>query len=187
MVQIISEIAGWLDTANAHVSKSRTLAPEQHIWLSDEDKIDAFWKAILRVDDGNVEEVNWDLEFRTMLEQARGVAAKYIDNVDDVVALEHMLLIRVYRFPLLDRVSSLVTKQLFWTEDDRFGFTSRGVKLGDAVCVFGGAPLVHVVRRTERGGDQVEKWRLVGDAYVHGLMYGEANGMDVGERELCLV
>lgn len=77
-------------------------------------------------------------------------------------------------------------KQLFWTNDNLFGWTTTGVRRGDVVCIFSGAPVLHVIR-PEESDDGTERWRFVGDAYVHGLMYGAADDIDVEEREFCLV
>ena len=78
-------------------------------------------------------------------------------------------------------------RQLFLTKDGRFGFTLRGVKPGDVVCVFDGAPTPHVLRKTSEADDASERWRFVGDAYVHDLMDREADAMDVESRDIVLV
>ena len=57
---------------------------------------------------------------------------------------------------------------------------------GDLIVVLDGSPTPHVVRRIEdRGGS--ERYEFVGDAYVHGLMYGEAEELGLEERELVFV
>ena len=56
------------------------------------------------------------------------------------------------------------------TEGGRVGLAPHAVKTGDLVCIFYGTDTPYIVRRTEDGSRVV----LVGDAYVHGLMYGEA-------------
>ena len=54
------------------------------------------------------------------------------------------------------------------------------------VVVLEGSPTPHVVRRVDdREGS--ERYMFVGDAYVHGLMYGEAGELGVEERELVFV
>ena len=76
--------------------------------------------------------------------------------------------------------------QLFNTRDGKFGFTATGVQAGDVVCVFNHAVSPHVLRRVE---DRVGEARyiFVGDAYVHGLMYEEADSMDLEEVDIVLV
>ncbi|KZM20903.1 hypothetical protein ST47_g7943 [Ascochyta rabiei] len=76
--------------------------------------------------------------------------------------------------------------QLFGTEHGRLGFTATGVQRGDVVCVFNHAVSPHVLRRV-RDRDGAARYRFVGDAYVHGLMYGESDDLDVEERDIVLV
>jgi hypothetical protein len=54
------------------------------------------------------------------------------------------------------------------------------------VVVLDGSPTPHVARRVgDRGGR--ERYVFVGDAYVHGLMYGEAGELGIEEWELVFV
>lgn len=85
------------------------------------------------------------------------------------------------------KLSRLAGRQLFHTKDGRFGFTLRGVQPGDVVCVFNGAPVVHVLRKVSDDDTKPDRWRFVGDAYVHDLMDGEADEMDIEAREIVLV
>ncbi|KAH7092484.1 heterokaryon incompatibility protein-domain-containing protein [Paraphoma chrysanthemicola] len=84
-------------------------------------------------------------------------------------------------------LSGLGCRQLFLTERARLGFAMRGVKPGDAVCVFNGAFTPHMLRQARNSRGVVEKWRFVSDAYVHGLMDGEADAMQPGARDIVLV
>ena len=81
----------------------------------------------------------------------------------------------------------LHTRQLFVTKAGRFGYTKRGVQPGDVVVVFSSAPVPHVLRRVRQEGDSVERWRFVGDAYVHDLMDFEADEMDAEVAELVVI
>ena len=84
------------------------------------------------------------------------------------------------------KLCRLAERQLFNTAQGRFGFTLKGVREGDLVVVLEGSPTPHVVRRVDdREGS--ERYVFVGDAYVHGLMYGEAGELGVEERELVFV
>jgi hypothetical protein len=83
------------------------------------------------------------------------------------------------------RLGFLEDRQLFLTVNGRIGFTLKGVQEGDVVCVFNNGFVPHVLRRAnDREG---EKYRFVGDAYVHGLMYGAADKMDLNVGEITLV
>jgi hypothetical protein len=68
-----------------------------------------------------------------------------------------------------------------------FGYTIRGVKPGDAVCVFNGAPTPHVLRKASYIAAGVVRWKIVGHAYVDGLMHGEADEMALKEKDIVLV
>jgi hypothetical protein len=78
-------------------------------------------------------------------------------------------------------------KRLFWTKRSRFGFTPRGAKPSDSVCVFDGADIPHVLRKVNTSGKGKERWRFVGEAFVDGLMYGEADNIDIEGTEFCIV
>jgi hypothetical protein len=49
--------------------------------------------------------------------------------------------------------------------------------------VFGTATTPHILRRA--GGS--EKYSVVGDAYVHGIMYGESDFLNIPTQNFCLV
>jgi hypothetical protein len=64
---------------------------------------------------------------------------------------------------------------LQWTMGRQFGLTRLGMigmlpisaKVGDSVGFFAGNRVPFVLRRSERG------YKIVGDAYLHGVMNGE--------------
>ncbi|KAK1752724.1 heterokaryon incompatibility protein-domain-containing protein [Echria macrotheca] len=69
-------------------------------------------------------------------------------------------------------------RALFVTERGYIGLAPWNAKVGDEVCVLKGAKTPFLLREKEGG-----KHRLVGEAYVLGIMEGEAmQGDDVGER-----
>ncbi|KAH7066329.1 heterokaryon incompatibility protein-domain-containing protein [Paraphoma chrysanthemicola] len=84
-------------------------------------------------------------------------------------------------------LSRLGYLQLFLTERARLGFATREVRPGDVVCVLNGAYTPHILRQVRTSRGVMEKWRLVSDAYVHGLMDGEADAMQPGARDIILV
>ncbi|KAF8862095.1 hypothetical protein BDZ45DRAFT_671400 [Acephala macrosclerotiorum] len=61
-------------------------------------------------------------------------------------------------------------RRMFRTRNNYLGITAESMKKGDEVWVFAGA-IVPMIVRPEK-----EKWRFVGEAYVHGIMNGEAVG-----------
>jgi hypothetical protein len=92
----------------------------------------------------------------------------------------------------VDKTRHLEDMQLFKTAGGQIGYARVGVREGDMICLFNASPVFHVLRReadrTEGAlGDRYETHRLMGDAYVHGWMRGETEGMDFEEREIVLV
>jgi hypothetical protein len=62
----------------------------------------------------------------------------------------------------------LVNRRLFRTKLGYIGVACYDARAGDAIAVFQGGRLPLVVRR------KGERWRLIGDCYLHGIMQGEA-------------
>jgi hypothetical protein len=60
-------------------------------------------------------------------------------------------------------------RRMFRTDGNLLGMGSRSVEVGDEVWVLKGGNVPFVLRRVKEG-----VYRLVGDAYVHGIMHGEA-------------
>ena len=77
-------------------------------------------------------------------------------------------------------------RQLLQTRQGRFGYTKRGVMPGDQVCLITGLPVFHVLRDVSEETCEEQHWKLVGDAYVHSLMYGEVDQLDIEERDIIL-
>jgi hypothetical protein len=71
------------------------------------------------------------------------------------------------------------------TERGKLGLVPEGVAKGDRICVLVGAKAPFVVREVEGLDAEQEKYLLVSDCYIDGLMAGEGlrNG-DVRDIEL---
>jgi hypothetical protein len=79
-------------------------------------------------------------------------------------------------------------KRPFVTIGKRFGFVSGDVREGDRICVFDGTFVPYVVRKCSDGdGPYAGAFRLVGEAYVYGIMDGEVDALDIVSQELTLV
>jgi hypothetical protein len=61
------------------------------------------------------------------------------------------------------------SKTLFVTSSGHLGNGTESLEVGDEVWVLAGAPVPFLLRPVRHGG-----YRLVGEAYVHGIMHGEA-------------
>jgi hypothetical protein len=77
-------------------------------------------------------------------------------------------------------------RQLFQTQAGAFGYTKKGVQAGDMVCLLTGLPVFHVLRKAGEAEDE-EQWKIVGDAYLQGLMNGEVDEMDIDVEDVALV
>ena len=62
-------------------------------------------------------------------------------------------------------------RRFFLTQGLYFGFGGKSVKVGDKVVVLLGGKVPYILRRLE---EQEDMYKYIGDAYVHGIMNGEA-------------
>jgi len=63
---------------------------------------------------------------------------------------------------------STLHKNLFTTESGYIGLEKEGIEHGDRICIAPGSNVPFMVRRT-----MYNRSRLVGEAYIHGIMFGE--------------
>lgn len=63
------------------------------------------------------------------------------------------------------------------------GLVSAAAETGDLVGIVFGATVPSILRPTGEN----DRFRLVGDAYVHGIMYGEALSLDMSPCDIILV
>jgi hypothetical protein len=70
-------------------------------------------------------------------------------------------------------------RKLFITESGRLGLTHHTVHSGDFICVFEGANAAFVLRPIS---DSLDRFEFISDAWVMGLMNGEALSMGLEER-----
>jgi hypothetical protein len=82
-----------------------------------------------------------------------------------------MVSIMVDQGPLMsDWMSHGVGRRMFTTKSGYLGMAGPRVAVGDLVAIIQGSKVPVVLRHKGEG----EKWEFVGDAYVHGVMKGEA-------------
>jgi hypothetical protein len=90
---------------------------------------------------------------------------------------------RLYRINhLMGR--TINARQFAVTKKGYMALVPLGTQEGDWVAVFSGAATPHVLRAVTEGGDE---FQVVGDAYVHGLMDGEAFRAKVRRETIVLV
>jgi hypothetical protein len=68
-----------------------------------------------------------------------------------------------------------LSRRLFTTEGGYLGVANNGIRKGDRICLIDGAPVPFILRGPVPTHDEFTIYNLVCDAYVHGVMYGEAS------------
>jgi hypothetical protein len=68
-------------------------------------------------------------------------------------------------------------RKFFTTANSYMGWVPSAAQIGDCLCYFEGCPLPFVIRRREGGHE------LVGDCYIHGLMYEPPKELDMSSME----
>ncbi|QYS92689.1 HET domain-containing protein [Trichoderma simmonsii] len=71
--------------------------------------------------------------------------------------------------------------RLFSTAEGLMGVGSQSMKAGDSVWIVPGSRVPLLFRPSPEG-----RWRLVGGAYVHGFMQGEASERDLSFETICI-
>ena len=82
---------------------------------------------------------------------------------------------------ILDMAAVVANRCFCFTEGGFLCLAPKETRVGDVVSVLMGGKVCYILRGENedgREGEEVVEWRLVGEAYVHGLMKGEAMGMD---------
>ncbi|KAI9736077.1 MAG: hypothetical protein M1818_006253 [Claussenomyces sp. TS43310] len=90
--------------------------------------------------------------------------------------------------------SSTMRRRFFISKKGYIGLAPANAQIGDMVSIIHGGNVPYVLRRKAveiPGGENIPHWELVGDAYVHGLMDGEATESTKGyvsnAQELTLI
>ncbi|KAI1123638.1 HET-domain-containing protein [Nemania abortiva] len=75
-------------------------------------------------------------------------------------------------------------RRLFRTAQGYFGIASQSIVPGDRAWLLAGARVPFVLKTADEDG---ERWQLVSEAYVHGVMRGESSADERSVRRICLV
>lgn len=70
------------------------------------------------------------------------------------------------------------SRRLFTTQEGRLGMANGSIRKGDRVCLISGAPVPFVLRGPIANHGRHAIYHLVCDAYVYGVMYGEASDVN---------
>ncbi|KAF2262434.1 hypothetical protein CC78DRAFT_618494 [Lojkania enalia] len=156
----------------------------------DEGVIDMYWRTLIGND---TEKFNYDMKYEAFLEfqkmAARVRAMLMQSGRKNVLAdvYQEMQAAEVSNSPglVFDNLLAIqVGRQLFLTKESRFGFAIRGIQSDDVVCVFNGAHFPHILRVVDK---EKNMYRLIGEAYVHGIMNCEVDEMKIEEQDITLV
>ena len=79
-------------------------------------------------------------------------------------------------------VDAIADRAFIATAQGRIGYTRPSVQPGDSVCVSQNSIVPFIVRNRPEGGPDM----LIGEAYVSGIMHGEAMEMN-GQHDTALV
>ena len=80
---------------------------------------------------------------------------------------------------MIDLLKKCAFRRVFYTAGNRFGLGPTAMKSGDVCCVLFGSAVPFVARK------EGERYRLVGEAYLHGVMQGEClSGSKLGDGDV---
>ncbi|KXJ88519.1 heterokaryon incompatibility protein-domain-containing protein [Microdochium bolleyi] len=79
----------------------------------------------------------------------------------------------------------LYKRKLFSTTSGRVGFGPARIQPGDVVCVLNNAFVPHTIRRQDK--QNPNEYELIGETYVHGMMNGEVEDLNVPVEDFHLV
>ncbi|KAK4693320.1 hypothetical protein P7C71_g4055, partial [Lecanoromycetidae sp. Uapishka_2] len=137
------------------------------------------------------------------LDFAKNAAKKERKTVDAILIEAHFSMIEAFKARLrgaevqqfvdseylMAITATCENRRLFATKQGRIGLGPPDLQVGDKICAFIGAEPLFALRTADHGSwttknrmssplppppPSLETFRLIGDAYVHGLMYGEA-------------
>lgn len=75
-----------------------------------------------------------------------------------------------------------VGRRLFHTSRGYVGMGPALLQTGDIVCVLSGGAMPFILRQDRRSRPSKRRFQLIGEAYVHGIMHGEAAGQCINGR-----
>jgi hypothetical protein len=69
-----------------------------------------------------------------------------------------------------------VGRRIFHSSRGYVGIGPAVLQAGDIICVLSGGAMPFILRQDRRSNPSKRRFQLIGEAYVHGIMYGEAAG-----------
>lgn len=83
---------------------------------------------------------------------------------------------------------NLQARRLCLTSKGLIGLVPKDVQIGDVVAVIKGAPIPFILRKAGAAVLNEDRYALIGHAYIHNIMHGEATEMaDYREQDIVLI
>ncbi|KAH8657720.1 heterokaryon incompatibility protein-domain-containing protein [Xylariales sp. PMI_506] len=111
-----------------------------------------------------------------------GPADGSIRRAEDLTALSDMMAARTLPFENIVSDGSMHYRRLFATGYGHIGCGPQSMVAGDGIWIVAGCPSPLVLRKIGS-----ESFQIIGEAYVHGIMSGEAITGNVQWNNICLV
>ena len=158
----------WEELAGARVPAS-TYAPTR------EPILDAYWKTVSAGDYPHVPSVQIEAGIWNRVNRMAWKMRRY--KLDRAMTLPYSIMLAVwqvitkgpaFKFHLQSHYT--LHRRLATTKNGYLALVFDGIRAGDVVGLLRGSNVPLILRTTGVAGE----WTLVGDAYVHGIMFGEA-------------
>jgi hypothetical protein len=152
-----------------------------------EDMSEAFWQTVAVGELKDSEAVAASIKLWKRLTKYPSIRIEKIPSGLDFLGIPYGLFLMIWHmvsnkslleFELQGRYT--LNRRMIKTSSGYIGLASRSTEIGDCIVVCEGSSVPLVLRNVEGG------WSLVGDAYVHGIMNGEAfDGKKC--KDMCIV
>ena len=162
-------------------------APSPAVGQNDPQPTEVLWQTIVGDYPTNENPIDGDLQqaFECWYQAQRELTGKDKAKLLASISRKPEVYDQAQKFEDL-KAASLHDRPVFGAAQHHLlGHGPKGLLPGDTLCVFIGGSTPFLLRadfdHANHDGTSKEKWKLVGDCFVHGLMYGE--GLCMGEPE----
>nr|UMZ45361.1 hypothetical protein [Paramyrothecium roridum] len=117
--------------------------------------------------------------FRDKLESKLGAGTVLCRIIDKLASRILSLRIRTKDYDVTQRFAQAIlggntNRRIVRSKKGYVGFAGPQTKPGDCIALFAGGAVPVIIRRGAELLGSEARWKIVGDAYVHGVMFGEA-------------
>lgn len=170
-----------------HDIESFLKAPSPAVGQNDTQPMEILWQTISGDYSTNENPIDGDLQqaFECWYQAQRELAGKDKTKLLASISRKPEVYDQAQKFEDL-KAASLHDRPVFGTAQHHLlGHGPKGLLSGDTLCVVIGKSTPFLLRadldHANHDGTATKRWKLVGDCFVHGLMYGE--GLCMGEPE----